>query len=47
MIKVGQIELATENCTVQSFQEQLQYDYLANWEERQGNSNILGTIGSK
>jgi len=40
MSKVGQIERATQNRIVQLFQEQLQYDYLGNWEEREGNSNI-------
>ncbi|MFN7652169.1 MAG: type I restriction endonuclease subunit R [Cyclobacteriaceae bacterium] len=40
MSKVGQIERATQNRVVQLFQEQLHYDYLGNWEEREGNSNI-------
>lgn len=40
MSKVGQKERATQNRIVQLFQEQLQYDYLGNWEEREGNSNI-------
>ena len=40
MSKVGQIERATQNRIVQLFQKQLQYDYLGNWEEREGNSNI-------
>lgn len=40
MSKVGQIERATQNRIVKLFQEQLQYDYLGNWEERDGNSNI-------
>lgn len=40
MNKVGQIERATQNRIVQLFQEQLKYDYLGNWEEREGNSNI-------
>lgn len=40
MSKVGQIERATQNRIVQLFQEQLQYEYLGNWEEREGNSNI-------
>lgn len=42
MSKVGQIERATQNRIVQLFQQQLQYDYLGNWEEREGNSNIEG-----
>jgi type I restriction enzyme, R subunit len=40
MSKVGQIERATQNRIVQLFQQQLQYEYLGNWEEREGNSNI-------
>ena len=40
MSKVGQIERATQNRIVQLFKEQLQYEYLGNWEEREGNSNI-------
>jgi type I restriction enzyme, R subunit len=43
MSKVGQIERATQNRIVQLFQEQLQYEYLGNWEEREGNSNIEET----
>lgn len=40
MSKVGQIERATQNRIVQLFQDQLHYDYLGNWEERDNNSNI-------
>jgi type I restriction enzyme, R subunit len=40
MSKVGQIERATQNRIVKLFQEQLQYKYLGNWEDREGNSNI-------
>lgn len=40
MSKVGQIERATQNHIVKWFQETLKYDYLGNWEEREGNSNI-------
>ncbi|HLP37045.1 type I restriction endonuclease subunit R [Lacibacter sp.] len=40
MSKVGQIERATQNRIIQLFREQLQYEYLGNWEEREGNSNI-------
>lgn len=47
MNKVGQIERATQNRIVQLFQEQLQYEYLGNWEEREGNSNIEETELSK
>lgn len=40
MSKVGQIERATQNRIVKWFQDTLKYDYLGNWEERDGNSNI-------
>jgi len=40
MSKVGQIERATQNRIVQLFQEQLHYDYLGYWEDRENNSNI-------
>ncbi len=40
MSKVGQKERATQNRIVQLFQEQLNYTYIGNWEERDGNSNI-------
>lgn len=37
---VGQIERLTQDRVVELFQKQLGYDYLGNWEERDGNSNI-------
>ena len=40
MSKVGQIERTTQNRIIQLFQEQLKYDYLGNWEDRENNSNI-------
>lgn len=40
MSKVGQIERLTQNRVVKLFQEKLNYRYLGNWEERDGNSNI-------
>ncbi len=40
MSKVAQIERTTQNRIVQLFKKQLHYDYLGNWEEREGNSNI-------
>ncbi len=43
MSKVGQKERATQNRIVHLFQEQLQYKYLGNWEERANNSNIEET----
>ncbi len=40
MTKVGQSERITQNRIVQLFKDQLHYDYLGNWEERDNNSNI-------
>lgn len=37
---IGQPERHTQNRIVQMFQQQLQYDYLGNWEDRTINSNI-------
>ena len=37
---VGQIERATQNRVVSLFRNKLEYDYLGNWEDRLGNSNI-------
>ena len=40
MSDVGQIERFAQNRVVELFKEQLGYDYLGNWEYREGNSNI-------
>ena len=40
MSKVGEIERATQNRVVKLFTEKLGYEYLGNWEEREGNSCI-------
>ena len=40
MSDVGQIERKTQERVVKLFREQLGYDYLGNWEYREGNSNI-------
>ncbi len=37
---VGQLERKTQDRVVALFRERLGYDYLGNWEEREGNSNI-------
>lgn len=37
---VGQIERKTQDRVVKLFQEQLEYEYLGNWEDRVGNSNV-------
>ena len=40
MSTVGQIERKTQNRVVKLFRDSLKYDYLGDWEEREGNSNI-------
>ncbi|GAA1821038.1 type I restriction endonuclease subunit R [Agromyces neolithicus] len=40
MSDVGQIERKAQDRVVQLFREQLSYDYLGNWEYREGNSNL-------
>ena len=40
MNEVGQIERITQNRVVKLFQDELDYKYLGNWEERENNSNI-------
>jgi len=37
---VGQLERTTQNRVVSLLQDRLGYEYLGNWEEREGNSNI-------
>ena len=43
MNTIGQHERITQNRIVKLFSEQLQYDYLGNWEDRLNNSNIEET----
>ena len=40
MSLIGQIERVTQNRVVKLFQNELDYRYLGNWEEREDNSNI-------
>lgn len=40
MSEVGQLERQTQDRVVQLLTEQLDYDYLGNWEYRDGNSNV-------
>jgi type I restriction enzyme R subunit len=37
---VGKKERETQNRLIRLFRKQLTYQYLGNWEEREGNSNI-------
>jgi len=39
-IKVGQLERETQNRIIKVFTDDLGYEYLGNWEDREGNSNI-------
>ncbi len=41
---VGQLERKTQDRVVALFRDRLDYKYLGNWEERDGNSNIEGEI---
>ena len=40
MTPIGKIERKTQNRVIQLFQTELGYEFLGNWEEREGNSNI-------
>ena len=40
MTDIGQIERLTQNRVVKLFRDELQYDYLGNWEDRSDNRNI-------
>ena len=40
MSNVGQIERKTQDRVVKLFRERLGYEYLGNWEYREGNSNV-------
>ena len=40
MSTVGQLERKTQNRVIRLLRDSLHYDYLGDWEERQGNSNI-------
>ena len=44
---VGQIERATQNRVVALFHDQIKYEYLGNWELREGNSNIEEGFANK
>ncbi|MCK5138074.1 MAG: HsdR family type I site-specific deoxyribonuclease [Bacteroidales bacterium] len=40
MENIGQIERQTQNRIIKLFQDELEYTYLGNWEERENNGNI-------
>ncbi len=46
-MKVGQLERKTQDRIVKFFQDELNYEYLGNWEERENNSNIEEELLSK
>jgi len=41
---IGQIEKKTQQRVVKLFREQLDYDYLGDWSDREGNRNIEENI---
>lgn len=47
MSNVGQLERQTQNRVVTFFKQQLGYDYLGDWERREGNSNIEKSLLTK
>jgi type I restriction enzyme R subunit len=47
MSDVGKAERATQNRVVALFRDELGYDYLGDWSDRPGNSNIEdGLLGA-
>jgi len=40
MTNIGKPERVTQNRVIALFRDELDYDYLGDWEEREGNSNI-------
>jgi len=40
MSKIGKSERVTQNRVIALFRDTLGYDYLGDWEEQEGNSNI-------
>jgi len=47
MSNVGQLERKTQNRIIKFFKEQLEYDYLGDWEYRESNSNIEKSLLTK
>jgi type I restriction enzyme, R subunit len=47
MSEIGQIERITQNRVIKLFREELGYQFLGNWEERENNSNIEEELLSK
>jgi type I restriction enzyme R subunit len=47
MSEIGQIERITQNRVIKLFRDELGYQYLGNWEERENNSNIEEELLSK
>ena len=40
MSEIGKPERITQNRVIELFQQELKYQYLGNWEDREDNSNI-------
>ena len=47
MNNIGKPERVTQNRVIQLFEDVLKYDYLGDWEEREGNSNIEEALLTK
>jgi len=40
MSNIGKLERETQNRVIKIFTDELGYDYIGNWEERENNSNV-------
>ena len=40
MSNVGQVEIATQKRLLKLFENNLGYEYLGDWQDREGNSNV-------
>ena len=47
MSNIGKPERVTQNRVIALFEDVLKYDYLGDWEEREGNSNIEDALLSQ
>ena len=44
MSNVGQVEIATQKRLLKLFENQLGYEYLGDWHDREGNSNVAARV---
>ena len=47
MNKVGQVEMVTQKRLLKVFENNLGYEYLGDWQDREGNSNVEEEILTK